>query len=189
MMNDKHTIRENYGVNPIFHPKEELLQRGLGSQFHAALTTPIGFALNPRKYAGGLLDAAMGYGLKFYDYSPVIKIEKKSGNFILWTPKALVHAKKTIFATNGYSSEDLPDWMRGSYMPVQSSIIVTSSLLQDESTAQNWTSKQMAYDTRDLLQYFRLLPDQRFLFGMRGGLFATSRNRQMIKKRNSAKFS
>ena len=67
MMNDKHTIRENYGVDPIFHPKEELLQRGLGGQFHAAMTTPIGFALNPRKYAGGLLDAAMGYGSKFYE--------------------------------------------------------------------------------------------------------------------------
>ena len=33
MMNDKHTIRENYGVDPIFHPKEELLQRGLRVSF------------------------------------------------------------------------------------------------------------------------------------------------------------
>ena len=40
----------------------------------------------------------------------------------------------------------------------------------------------MAYHTRNLLHYFRLLPDQRFLFGMRGGLFATNRSRQMIKK-------
>ena len=28
----------------------------------------------------------------------------------------------------------------------------------------------MAYDTRNLLHYFRLMPDGRFLFGMRGGL-------------------
>ena len=40
----------------------------------------------------------------------------------------------------------------------------------------------MAYHTRNLLHYFRLLPNQRFLFGMRGGLFATNRSRQMIKK-------
>lgn len=83
MMNNKHTIRENYRVDPISHPKGELLQRGLRGQFHTAMTTPIGFALNPRKYAGGLLDAAMGCGLKLYEYYPVIKIEKKSGNFIL----------------------------------------------------------------------------------------------------------
>ena len=40
----------------------------------------------------------------------------------------------------------------------------------------------MAYRTRNLLHYFRLLPNQRFLFGMRGGLFATDRSRQTIKK-------
>ena len=28
----------------------------------------------------------------------------------------------------------------------------------------------MAFDTRNLLHYFRLMPDGRFLFGMRGGL-------------------
>ncbi len=76
MMNEKNTIRENYGVDPVFYPKEELLQHGFGGQFHAAMTTPIGFALNPRKYADGLLDAAMGYGFKVYGHSPVIKIEK-----------------------------------------------------------------------------------------------------------------
>ena len=77
MMNNKHTIRENYRVDPISHPKGELLQRGLRGQFHTAMTTPIGFALNPRKYAGRLLDPAMGCGSKSHEYSPVIKIEKK----------------------------------------------------------------------------------------------------------------
>ena len=182
MMNEKNTIRENYGVDPVFYPKEELLQHGFGGQFHAAMTTPIGFALNPRKYADGLLDAAMGYGLKVYGHSPVIKIEKKSGSFRLTTPKAQVHAATTIVATNGYSSEDLPDWMRARYMPVQSSIVVTRPLSQDELTAQNWTGEQMAYNTHNLLHYFRLLPDQRFLFGMRGGLFATNTNIRIIKK-------
>ena len=135
MMNNKHTIRENYRVDPISHPKGELLQRGLRGQFHTAMTTPIGFALNPRKYAGGLLDAAMGSGLKFYEYYPVIKIEKNLEILYFWTPRAQVPAKKTVVATNGYSGEDLPDWMRARYVLVQSSIIVTRPLLQDEWTA------------------------------------------------------
>ena len=51
----------------------------------------------------------------------------------------------------------------------------------DELKAQGWTSDQMAYDTRKLLHYFRLLPDRRFLFGMRGGLFATTDERHVIQ--------
>ena len=31
----------------------------------------------------------------------------------------------------------------------------------------------MAYDSRNLLHYFRLMPDRRFLFGMRGGLISS----------------
>jgi glycine/D-amino acid oxidase-like deaminating enzyme len=36
--------------------------------------------------------------------------------------------------------------------------------------AQGWTSGQACYDTRRLLHYFRLMPDNRMLFGVRGGL-------------------
>ena len=40
----------------------------------------------------------------------------------------------------------------------------------------------MACDTRKPLHYFRLLPDQRFLFGMRGGLFAMTGERKRIQR-------
>jgi len=59
-------------------------------------------------------------------------------------------------------------------MPAQSTVLVTRPLLETELHAQGWTTDQMAFDTRNLLHYFRLMPDKRFLFGMRGGLFASS---------------
>jgi hypothetical protein len=39
--------------------------------------------------------------------------------------------------------------------------------------AQGWTSPLMAFDSRKLLHYFRLLPNGRFLFGGRGGTDAS----------------
>jgi glycine/D-amino acid oxidase-like deaminating enzyme len=59
-------------------------------------------------------------------------------------------------------------------MPALSSIIVTRPLSEDERKAQGWTSPLMAYDSRKLLHYFRLLPDGRFLFGGRGGTDASN---------------
>ena len=137
-------------MRAIYHPKEELIQLGLGGPFYGALTTPLGFALNPRKYATGLLEVAITKGVEVHGHSPVGEIESTKGGYNLRTPLANVSAAKIVIATNGYSSEDLPDWMRSRFMPVQSSIILTRQMSQDELNAQGWTSDQMAYDTRQL---------------------------------------
>jgi glycine/D-amino acid oxidase-like deaminating enzyme len=39
----------------------------------------------------------------------------------------------------------------------------------------------MSYDTRNLLHYFRLMPDGRFLFGMRGGLRSSPKAEAAIR--------
>lgn len=57
-------------------------------------------------------------------------------------------------------------------MPGQSNVLVTRPLTDAEIAAQGWYSDQMSYDSRHLLHYFRLMPDRRFLFGMRGGLLS-----------------
>ncbi len=61
-------------------------------------------------------------------------------------------------------------------MPVQSNILVTHPLSQEEIAAQGWNSRQMVVDARNLLHYFRLLPDNRMLFGLRGSIRASEEN-------------
>jgi glycine/D-amino acid oxidase-like deaminating enzyme len=101
----------------------------------------------------------------------------------LQTPKGRLVADTVIVATNGYSSEDLPPWLRARYLPVQSSVIVTRVLTETEKAAAGWFTDQMAYDSRQLLHYFRLLPEGRFLFGMRGGLRATKGAQMRIARK------
>jgi glycine/D-amino acid oxidase-like deaminating enzyme len=67
-------------------------------------------------------------------------------------------------------------------MPAQSSVMVTRVLTAEERAAQGWTSDLMAYDSRHLLHYVRLMPDGRFLFGMRGGLDARPGTEARIKR-------
>jgi glycine/D-amino acid oxidase-like deaminating enzyme len=157
-------------------PREALAERGFASpEFHGALTTPIGFALNPMKYVLGLAGAVTAAGGRIFGGSPVTRIGSENGRHVLTTPRGRVMAKTLIVATNGYSSDDLPRWLAGRYLPVQSNVLVTRPLSDEELAAQGWTSLQMCYDTRHLLHYFRLMPDRRMLFGLRGAMKTTPR--------------
>jgi glycine/D-amino acid oxidase-like deaminating enzyme len=176
-----------YGAASILHEAEELPALGMKGRYFGALTLPHGFGLNPRKYADGLAQAAIKAGARLYSNSPVRAVTPQNGGFTLTTSAARIRAEKVIFATNGYSSEDVPPWMRGRYLPLQSNVLVTRALTPDE-IAEGWSSPQMAYTYQTLLHYFRLLPNGQFLFGMRGGLFSGARAFASLQKRTRRQF-
>lgn len=175
-------VSDIYGISPSILTQSDLSRQGMKGPFHGGLTVPIGFALNPLKYALGLAQAAESAGVTIFGNTPVTEILGQKGQFTLETPNGVIHAKQVIVATNGYSSEHVPNWLAGRYMPAQSSVIVTRRLTENELEAQGWTSLQMAYDTRALLHYFRLMPDGRFLFGMRGGLRTSAKADQGVRR-------
>ncbi|PIV74143.1 MAG: hypothetical protein COW55_10405 [Rhodobacteraceae bacterium CG17_big_fil_post_rev_8_21_14_2_50_65_11] len=169
--------------------KPALAERGFASpEFHGALTTPIGFALNPLKYVLGLARAVCAAGGRLFGGTPLIALSRDGDRHLLTTPGGQVRAKVLIVATNGYSSDDLPGWLAGRYLPVQSNVLVTRPLTEDELIAQGWTSRQMCYDTRHLLHYFRLMPDNRMLFGLRGAMKTTPAAHAETRARARADF-
>ncbi|WP_371169204.1 NAD(P)/FAD-dependent oxidoreductase [Aliiroseovarius sp. 2305UL8-7] len=163
-------------------PKSDLTSRGMNGAFHGGLVLPLGFALNPGRYVSGLASAASAAGATLCANSPVTQITEAEGKHILTTPRGQITAKKLIIATNGYSTDGLPDWLSGRYLPVQSNILVTRELTADEIAAQGWSTDLMAYDSRNLLHYFRLLPDGRFLFGARGNIAATAEGQNAMRE-------
>jgi glycine/D-amino acid oxidase-like deaminating enzyme len=171
------------GGSPQLLEQHELAANGMNGGFFGALTTPVGFGLNPRKYLFGIARAAQSAGARLFQNSPVTGLSRApSGGHILTTPDGALHADQVIVATNGYSWDGLPDWLSGRYIPAQSTVMVTRPLSDEELQAQGWFTDQMAFDTRNLLHYFRLMPDRRFLFGMRGGLFASARSEAAIRR-------
>lgn len=167
---DAALVSENYGVDHQLHSHSELPDLGMAGPFHGALTIDAGFGLNPRKYVNGLAKAAEAAGAQIFERSAVTKMTAKPEGWALGINGHILEADQVIVATNGYASEDIPPWFAGRYLPSQSNVIVTRPLSDDELAAAGWTTDQMAYDSRHLLHYFRLMPDRRFLFGMRGGL-------------------
>ncbi|MDD9719454.1 FAD-dependent oxidoreductase [Sulfitobacter sp. PR48] len=188
MQDDVAYYAESYGVEARLTQPEDLAAEGMNAGFHGAITVPIGFGLNPRKYITGLAAAAEAAGAHIHHDTPVTTITRQGSGFALQTPAGRVLADRVIIGTNGYSSEDLPDWLAARYMPTQSSVIVTRPLTQSELDAQGWTSGQASYDTRHLLHYFRLMPDNRMLFGVRGGLLANAGSEKRALQRARADF-
>ncbi len=177
------------GIASEIIPRTALAAHGLvAAGTFGALHIKAGFALDPGKYAAGLARAAQIAGAAIFAHSPVEAIRPEGPGFRLTTPRGTVTARRIILATNGYSAEDLPDWLRSRTMPLQSNILVTRKLTGDERAAQGWTSSLMAYDSRSLLHYFRLLPDGRFLFGMRGGTRAGAARDAAMRKAIRADF-
>ncbi len=138
--------------------------------YHGGELIETGFGLHPYAYVTGLARAAQAAGVVIHGDSRVTRTEPVAGGWELHIATGRVEAAQVLIATNGYSDERLPRWLARRILPVMSNIMVTRPLTEAERNAQGWTRHLMAYDTRRLLHYFRLLPDNRFLFGARGGL-------------------
>ena len=162
------------GERAVLLSKQELAERGFsGPHFHGGLLSGIGFGLHPLKYCRGLARAAIDAGVSVHGQSEVTGWRQEAGLHVLSTETGELRARHVLLATNGYADEHLPRWIGGRLLPALSRIIVTRPLSDDELSAQGWTSHVMASDTRNLLHYFRLLPDKRMMFGGRGGIDAS----------------
>ncbi|OWU86242.1 FAD-dependent oxidoreductase [Oceanicola sp. 22II-s10i] len=180
---DRRWFEAAYGVECDLIPGDQMVQHGLGGSFHGALTVPLGFALHPRKYLAGLVDAARAAGARIHGNSPALSVTRAGTGWRVHSLTGHVTARRLIVATNGYSSEDIPDWMRHRFLPAQSSVVATRRITDEERAAQGWTSYQMAYEDRRLLHYFHMTPDNRMVFGQRGGLISSRVNERRIANR------
>jgi glycine/D-amino acid oxidase-like deaminating enzyme len=162
-----------FGAKHTLLDRDALKARGhAGPHFHGGVIDEVGFGLNPFKYVTGLARAAASHGVTIAAQSPVTGWQREAYGHRLTTPQGSVRAAKVLIATNGYTPEDLHPQFGGRLLPALSSIVVTRPLTEAERAEAGWTSTTPSYDLLNLLHYFRLLPDGRFLFGGRGGVSA-----------------
>lgn len=139
------------------------------SEQYGALISRPAFGLHPLRYCLGLANAAIRRGALLHEHSEVLSWEKSDdGDHRISTAAGTLKTRKVIFSTNGFMPEGLRNEFYGRTLPVISAIIVTSPLSEEQKAAHLWTTEHPAINSRRILNYFRLLPDNRFLFGGRG---------------------
>ena len=161
--------RDVLGLDTRVFSAEEFRERFYDSteQFGAAQIRPT-FALNPLRYTRGLAEAAIRRGAVLHPHSEVINWHKEDGWHVLATAEGSLRARRVILATNGFAAENLSRDLAGRPLPLISAMVVTRPLTDDELAAQRWQCSEPAVSSRILLNYFRMLPDRRFVFGGRG---------------------
>jgi glycine/D-amino acid oxidase-like deaminating enzyme len=167
---DHELLTSKLGISAEICSADECRERFFDSseQYGALLTRPT-FGLHPLRYCLGLANAAIRRGAVLHERSEVLSWEKSDdGSHLISTAGGTLRAKKVIFSTNGFMPEDLRPEFQARTLPVISAIIVTRPLTEDEKAAHAWVTEHPSINSRRILNYFRLLPDNRFMFGGRG---------------------
>jgi glycine/D-amino acid oxidase-like deaminating enzyme len=125
-------------------------------------------ALHPARYVFGLAQAAARHGAHLVEHAQVTGLARRNHEFTLATRRGKLAAGEVLLATNGYTTGLVPVARRGVF-PVGSYIVVTEPFapaLQQTLSPR----RRMFFDSKHFLNYFRLTPDGRMLFGGRHNL-------------------
>jgi glycine/D-amino acid oxidase-like deaminating enzyme len=153
------------GVETQLVPKAEL-RREIGSDaFHGAMVESKSAALHVGKYIRGLGEAAERAGVTIHEEAPVLRLIKRGSGHDLETPRGRIHAEQVLLATGAYTRRPFR-WQQVRIAPVGSFIIATEPLDADVCD-DLLPHRRVASDSKNLLNYFRITPDNRLLFGGR----------------------
>ena len=169
--------KSEFGIETELYSKEEFNKFGHGgNEQFGALSYKPGFAINPLKFVNGITKYALSKKLKIFEHTLVDKINKNNGYYTLKSKEGSVKAKKVVVATNGFYQEGLVPQLNSRILPVISNIIVTRKLTYKEIDLHNFKTFSPIVNTKNLLYYYRKLPDNRILFGTRGDFIGSDQS-------------
>jgi len=146
-----------------FHDRAAL-QGLLNADYQAGVMDLDGGDLHPLKYVQGLARAAEQAGVRIFERSAVRSYREQRGQVQVCTAGGQVRAGHLLLAGNAYLGKLLP-WYRKGFMPIGSYIGATRPL--GDLAEQLIPSRAAVCDMNTLIDYYRLTPDNRLLFGGR----------------------
>ena len=161
-------IKKEMGHEKTIVPREKIRSEIGTDAYFGGLSDESSGGLQPAKYVDGLARAVADLGVRLYENTRVEKICRNNGAHELITSKGDMKAGEVIIATNGYTDMLVPE-LKPKVFPVGSYIIVSEPLpqaLQDILSPK----RRMFYDSKWFINYFRLTPDGRMLWGGRNDL-------------------
>ena len=183
-------IKEGEVYNKLFNIKSDIIDETTfnkighsGEEQFGALSYKPGFALNPLKFVNGLASKVLEVNGNIFINSKVSSIRKNNNYYTALCNSFEIKTKKIVVATNGFYQEGLIKELDSRIMPIISNIIVTEPLTEEQIHLHNFNTFSPIVNTRNLLYYYRKLPDNRILFGARGDMNGSiNSHKKFIKK-------
>jgi len=126
--------------------------------------------LHPLNYARGLADGLAGRGVRVFSGTAATAIREDARSVNVATEGGTVRAQQLLICSNAYTELfPLGTDLHRRVVPVSTSVITTAPL-PDALLRALLPQGHLVSDTRHLLNYFRIAPGNRLLFGGRGSL-------------------
>lgn len=140
-------------------------------RYKCSIYVPEGYHIHPLNYVLGLAAAFESLGGHIFEQAQAQQIESSGDRQRITTAcGAQINVRHVVFACSGYITGQLPLKLRMATMPINTFVGV-SEPLSDELRAASIPSSHMAFDDRNIMNYFRILPDNRVLWGGGAGIF------------------
>ncbi|MEM9146264.1 MAG: FAD-binding oxidoreductase [Pseudomonadota bacterium] len=149
-----------YGHGTARYMDRDDIRAMLGTErYHGGVVDTTGGHLHPLKLAKGLAAAAEAAGVRILEASPARRV----GQGRVETAHGVLRADHVLLACNGYI-DGLVARVQRRVMPINNFIVATEPL--DEATARRINRDNLCVsDSKFVLNYFRLSPDRRMLWG------------------------
>ncbi len=136
----------------------------------AGYLDPRAAGIHPLNHVRGMAAALAGRGLPLFAGTPVTAVHEHAQGIVLATPGGSVRARQLVIATNAYTGLcRLGNDLHRRIVPVSTSVITTAPL-PGPVLAALLPEGHLVSDTRHLLNYWRIAPGNRLLYGGRGSL-------------------
>ena len=158
-------LAAQYGEQVEFLDAEQVRAQVNSPTYLAATWDREGCAIiHPAKLAWGLRQACLELGVRIYERSPVVALEKSVNGPSLRTKQGKwVVADQAVLATNAYPS--LLKRVRPYIVPVYDYVLMTEPLSTGQLAETGWNERQGIGDSGNQFHYYRLTADNRILWG------------------------
>lgn len=136
---------------------------------------PRGAGIHPLNYVRGLAVALRKRGVPIFVKSPVHRLVEEPDGVRLELPGGTIAARQVVIATNAYTDTTgfAPDGLERRIVAVNTSVICTNPIGPNRAR-EVLPGRRMVADTKHIMNWYRMLPDNRMIFGGRGDI--TGRN-------------
>ncbi len=159
-------LREKYGYGEFveYVPPPEIGEWTSSKHYHAAVYDRLSGHIHPLKYALGLAKVCASAGVKIFENSHVTSLQQGQRPQVR-AAKGKVSCRFVVLATNVFIG-DLAPKLDERIMPVGGAVFATERL--DAKLADSLIRHRAAVcDSNFLLDYYRVTPDNRMLWGGR----------------------
>jgi len=169
LRSEEQHMRRHYGHEMTYVHGTSLLDQVGSPRYVAGLIDPASGHLNPLRYGLGIAMAASNAGVRLYEHSAALSMQREGPLWRVRTQQGDVLARQVVLAGNCgllWHSPQLATRLHSRIMPVGTHIIATEPLSAELANSLLPTQAAVC-DNNFVLDYFRLSADRRMLFGGR----------------------